>query len=377
VLTFRPARGGPSIGLPSGCRLELPTRSATLPDADVRFLAPTDGTAELLVAERAPNGTVSAGILPASTDRRPVRPFPWSELDAPPAHAHAKSGWLAALTVEQPGTLDALVLWREGHAVEQLAEGDQLSAWDARCADDDCVVLSTRVSRSTGSGATVFRGPYRASASRYRRVDIQPTGPEHYGPLAIVGVRPDRADVALSRESEVTLFRVKGDGAASVASWKGVRHAYTVLGTPDPTLIEAGRPFGGACTGQRFPLVFRSASGEKVETLVPTAPASLAAHPIGEGYLVVWVGPMSCRDTQHFVINALLADARGRPVSSPMAVTRGIGFAMTTRGDTVDLWLHLGDSLAWARGRCPAAAAAPPAPSVPPPAGSAFKSGAK
>ena len=344
-----PIDGYQGYGLPSGCRFEGPVQKATLPEGRTRFVAPRERLGALALAHAA--AAISAGFFDAAS--RTVNEAPWAELDAPPLFEHAESRWLGAwIGATASGTRRAL-LWRGGKLAEPLAEGDQLELSDFACAGDDCAVLSHLVRGAAAPGASWLAGKAGQPAAEWRRVDLDLGGDEPWLPLAIASIEPGGSGwAALSSGKHVALFRVDGARAEKKHSFDAPHGAYDATVAPEPVAVAPGAAPDRPCGAEPFPVVLMTAQGKRhvLDTAAP--PESVIARPLAKGALVGWVARVACQHLDRRVIQLTRLDASGAPASSTMGVADATGFALSTRGSELALWLVNGRELALIRGRC-------------------------
>ncbi len=338
------ARG---LGLPKGCRLELPVRHSALPGPGVRFFAATHGADELVMATTVDGSRVEkSGIVNLET--RQVVDFPWKKIETPPAADRAASGWVAAWDVARKNQRTAEV-WTSGHGTRVALVGDQLSVADLQC-DEKCALLTTYARPTIAPGATLLIGAPGAALSDWKRVDIEADPDEPWRPIEVVSI-DDSVWVALSSESKLSLWKV-GDAAKLVKELDTPHGVLDIVASPrGPVVILPGRPLD-ECTSNDFPIEVRTLENEKFVSHGQANPDAALARPLDGGAIVAWVSPESCRTRSRSLVHALLLDERGRPSSSVMAVAFAEGFAMATRGTRLDLWLRTESALTWMQADC-------------------------
>ncbi|HEY6562351.1 MAG TPA: hypothetical protein VI072_34020, partial [Polyangiaceae bacterium] len=163
-----------------------------------------------------------------------------------------------------------------------------------------------------------------------------------------------RGTVALVSSEAVALWDYTERGAVERARQETPFGVFDVVAGAEPLLVTPGAPSDGPCAEDRFPLRFAQfgKTGGTIETQTP--PRGLAARAVTGGALVVWVGPVSCRNKQRKIVYALVVRADGTPLGSPMSVADASGFAIATREDRVSLWLRTERGLIWLDARCSA-----------------------
>jgi hypothetical protein len=385
-LRFRTDSDGQRIGLPAGCRLELPTRSSPLPAGEIRFLTAPHRGDDLVLAARTAGAPLKAGVFAVPDAARP-RAFPWADLDNPPPAARHDAGWLAVVPL--PGeALQTLGLWWEGRPAEPLARGDRLVATDLHCAGDACALLTSRVSRAAGDGASVFLGSASGPASTWRRLEVPPEAADGTAPLAILEASAGRARVALSTAEGIEIWSASPEKSVREATLAVTHSAYDVFQADIAVAITAGASIAEPCRKDGFPLRIERFDGQHFPVTIPVPPDALVTRRLEGGFFVAWISSVSCRLTERTMVHGLLLDDRGAPRSSAMAIADATAFALSAEKRRVDLWLQRGARLIWASGAChpapspqgalvPGVSPTAPPPPGPLPTGSAFKSPAR
>ncbi|HEX7669932.1 MAG TPA: hypothetical protein VF395_10125 [Polyangiaceae bacterium] len=345
-----------SLGIPAGCNLEMPVRRARLPKGTARYFAPPGGTLELLLGiDEDGDGSVDrdgviggAGIV--------GRPLPWTKLDAPPIVAEGATGFLA-FDAEDTG-LGARrgVLWRDPGLTEALIDGDRLDIVDASCDGTTCVVLTTLASASAGPGATLLVGDPHTPASSWTRTDL-PGGDLGLSPFSVVRVENGVAWVALAASNAVEVFRVEKGRAESQGRLDAPFGAYDVVvgdaaSKGMPIGVAPGESIEERCKKDGFPIRLLRTKGNPVEIDGQVPPTSVLTRPLSTGFFVAWLSPISCKHEARELVRAFLVNADGTPASSAMAVSDAQGFALATHGDSVSLWLTVGQDLIWVNATC-------------------------
>jgi hypothetical protein len=369
-LSFVDHAGSQGIGMPSGCRMLLPTAQAPLPAGAVALLSEANSP-ELVVFIDAESG--QSGIVP-ERGSGPPRPFPWRALAEPPPAARSTLGWLAALPGEPSGDLQTIVLWREHQEPSALAAGDRLEPKDLACFGDTCALLSTRVSKAAGPGASIFIGSPGESAATWRRVDIRPDGEGRLEPYALVDVSRSKPTVALASPERLEVWQVNPSGAERILRMTPEHDLLGVFLADVPVVITTDRPVERPCRRDGTGLVFVRSDGGSRGVEIPVAPERLLVRRLDEGLLAVWIAPMSCRLTHRSMVHALLLDATGLPLGSAMAVAEASDFALRTAGSEATIWLHRGSRLSRASATCRAKLPDSEGPAAAAPSGSSFKS---
>jgi hypothetical protein len=356
--TFKRRDGARGFALPSGCRLSLPILEAELP-AHTRFTAADGAITDLALAAPEPTKRLRVERRAwVELEAGRARDLPWTVLDAPPHLAQSGEAWLAVET--EPGRAR---LWQQGKPAGLLGTGDRLSVADAACSSGRCAVLTTLARVNLAPGATLFTGGADQPASAWRRLDFEAKAEEAFRPLAIVDLAADasRGTVALVSPESVALWDYTERAAKERGRQDAPYGVFDIVAGAAPLLVTPEVAPDAPCAEDRFPLRFAAfgKAGSRVEAQTP--PRGLAARPVPGGALAVWVGPVSCRNKQRKIVYAIVVDADGTPLGSPMSVADASGFALATRGEHVSLWLRTAHGLIWLKARCSAPSAADPA----------------
>jgi hypothetical protein len=340
------------FGLPAGCRLDGPIRVATLADGHVRFNAIGQKLDLLAIAEGESGGASKrAGIVDLGAES--VGDAPWAEVDAPPLFGHASSGSVAVWAVSAGPAKNRVLFWRGDARAEQLLDGDGLGVVDLECRGETCAVLSTLARSAAAPGATLEIGKAAAPMSGFSRVDFEPSGNDTWHPVSIAGFDGTGSGwVALGSKS-ATLFMSFAGGKSverdRIATPEGV---FGALVAKTPLVVAPGAPLDRPCGPEEFPLLVLGPGGAKVELRTPAAPESVVVRRLGAGAIAAWVAPVSCQYQNRRVVYAALIGPDGSARSSPMAIGDATGFALSTSGSELGLWLVRDRELAWIRGRC-------------------------
>jgi hypothetical protein len=346
------------FGMPQGCRLELPIRSAPLAPGRVRFMAAKSTLDELALAigSEANDTVARRGIVGLETGK--VRDLPWEELERPPLVDRSSSGWVAAFTRGAESGVRSALFWHESSGVREIAQGDGLELADVACNRDQCAALTTLARPTRAPGATLLYGDGRGSLSR---IDLEADPAKPWRPLAITRLEGERKSVALALPDSVALWDIQGDRATKRHELSTPHGVYDVLHGDPPLFVGPGADASQPCKEDAFPLLALRPEQKEQRFAGQAAPESLIARPLTSGSILVWVAPVSCRMASRTVVHAMLLRADGAPASSPMSVTDALGFAVATRGEQVSLWLYTEQGLTWLRARCtPALADAAP-----------------
>jgi hypothetical protein len=362
-LRFEPLSTARGFGLPAGCRLELPIRSATLPAGMVRFVAAESTLGELAVATAdGDGGDVRSAWLTLSPPR--ADPLPWTRLDEPPALARAEHGVVAARETQPEGALASALLWRGTNDELELVQGDQLSVSDLACDGPSCALLTSLARRASTPGATLSVGRARDAQSLWKRFDVEADPGVAWKPFAIVDFdgRARTAWLALVAKKQIGFWHWAGGRTEPRGTLPAPHGVYDVVFAAAPLVVAPAAPPDAPCGRDDFPIAVTALGSEPFQIQTQAPPDSVIARPIGEGAIVLWVAPVSCRLTSRTVVHAALLGKDGRPTGSVMSVADATGFAVATRGDELSLWLRTSQGIAWMRGTCAAVtdASAPP-----------------
>ncbi|HVU02737.1 MAG TPA: hypothetical protein VHE30_13340 [Polyangiaceae bacterium] len=339
------------LGVPAGCRLLLPVKSTPLPAGTVRFIAPPETTSELYVAVDADgDGIVDrSGVLDGAG--AVGHALPWSKIDAPPIIVHGPAGYLALDTEDTGRGARRLMLWRELGSVEPVVEGDALEVVDARCDGTRCAVLTTLASASAGPGATLLVGEATTPPATWARTDL-PAEDARWAPLSIVRMNGTDLTVAALSEKNLGVFEVHAGTVSPSTRIAAPFGAYDVVVGARPFAVAPGESLEGGCRKDGFPLHILRAGADPLVIDGQVPPVNVLTRGLSSGFLVGWLAPVSCRHDARQFVRAFLVGPDGTPRSSTMAVADATGFALSTRGDEVDLWLAIGKELVWSKARC-------------------------
>jgi hypothetical protein len=340
------------IGLPVGCRAELPIHTAELPER-AHFVTASSALGWLAIGTGSdnPNGRTLEARALIDLESRRTGDLPWHELDAPPLVERASGAWLAALSAGNPGERQSALLWREAKPALELARGDRLEIADFVCSGDRCALLTTLARAAAAPGALVISGdPRRTDGWQQAAIEPDPSSP--WQPLSIARFDGGTSEVALSDGRSVALWRVAASSPEKLGELAAPFGAWEVVMTPVPVLISAGASLDAGCRVDAFPLRLSAFGGASHEVTIGVAPHGVIARPITQGALVAWVAPVSCQLPERTVVHLLRVDERGAPSGAPMAVADASGFALSTAGNRVSLWLRTKSGITWIRAVC-------------------------
>lgn len=357
-LSWKNEAGTAGVGVPSGCRLRLPVRSADLGGAEARILSSPNRLGELVIAvDEDGDGTVDRAAITGGPDGK-NHPVPWSALDTPPALARGARGWMAAL-VPKKGADAFAVLWRSDGKAEMLASGDSLIAHDAACTGVDCAILTTLAAKVATNGASVFRGKREAPANAWQRADLRPSGKGRSVPFALVDVTVDSAGVGLMDDRFFEVWNVGVQAPTRRLRLKTGPRLYDVIGGTPTLVLHAAEPVVTPCRKHGFRLAIHGEAQTQVLT-VPAPPERAVLRRTQGGVLLTWVAPASCRQPRTPLVHAAQLRPTGQVASAAMAVGYADDFAVSTEREAVDIWLRQGSRILAAHADCRVADAVPP-----------------
>lgn len=350
ALAWKPLDDSSFIGLPQGCVLRKGARHAALPAGSVRFVSPALGSELVLAVDVDGNDTVErAGVFGATGVVGDA--FPWTTLSAPPVIARSSSGFLAFRAADSGDGKRSVLLWAPPGRLQTLLDGDRLDVVDASCDGSTCAVLTSLASESAGPGATLVVGDPAAPASKWKRTDFG--GEEQaWTPFSIVRFRGGVVSVALSGKTAIGIWDVKAGAASRSATIETPLGAYDVLAAEVPVAVSPGERVDGECAKDGFPMKLVRADGQSSEIDGHVPPEAVVAREIDGGFVVGWLSPTRCKLRSRQMVRAFLVGPDGSPRSSTMAVAEANGFALSTHGADIDLWLARQSDLVWVKGSC-------------------------
>lgn len=288
-----------------------------------------------------------AGVLDG--DGRPSATFPWTSLSAPPAMVRLPAGFAAVRTADGENGLRTEEIWLPPGRLQRLVEGDRLEVVDAACAASQCAVLSSFAARSAGPGATVMVG--NATEASWKRIDL-PGGDDDWAPFSIAHIDDASVTVALSAHDKIAVWRVANGRPANVATIDTPLGAYDVVLGQSPIVIAPGESIDEECSKDGFTVKLLGPNGKAVAIDGHVPPETVVVRRLEGGFIVGWLSPTRCRMRSRQTARAFLLGHDGAPKSSTMAITEADGFAISTHGAELDLWLARQGELVWAKGTC-------------------------
>jgi hypothetical protein len=338
-----------AIGVPAGCVVDEPVLHAPLPKGATRFVTPSGANRELWLAEdENGDGIVDRdGIL--NDDGQPGAPLPWQKLDAPPIIAKAGSGFGIFDVANDAGTSRRVSVTRDSGKVQSLVSGDRLDLVDAACEGTTCAVLTSLAAQSSGPGATLLIGDLTKDGP-WARTDL--SGDNGVAPFSIARFRDGVAEIALSGEGFVSVVRVAKSRANIERRIDAKFGAYDVAVGDDAVAVLPGASIDAPCTADGFSVELARPGGARVAIEGQVPPVNVVTRPLGDGFVVAWIAPISCRHDARQTVRAFLVGKNGVPLSSTMAVGDATGFAVGTGGNQLNLWLSRAEELVWVRATC-------------------------
>jgi hypothetical protein len=338
------------IGLPQGCALGKLVRKTALSSGTVRFVAPPGGSELFMAVDTDGNDVVErAGILDA--EGRAGAAFPWNALGAPPGLGRQASGFFAVRAEELHNGRRRALLWRPPDRAQVLVEGDHLDVADTSCTGSKCAVLTTLASASAAAGATLLVGDPAQPTSTWRHTDFS-GGDSSLAPFSIVSVGGDAVMVALTEKGAIEVFRAEKDQPTHVGTIPTPLGAYDVLAADVPIAVAPGESIDAECNKDGFTVKLLGTDGRSFDVDGQVPPETVVARRLDGGFIVGWLSPTRCRVRSKQMVRAFLFRTDGSPATSTMAVTEAEGFAMSTHGSELDLWLARRNELIWAKATC-------------------------
>lgn len=377
--TFGLVRRDTSVALPAHCAIRGPLTRAPVAKS-TRFVADPRSLGALAIAdiaERPPRltGVAALSLDPEGTSHDP-REIPWFHPTAVPRFTHAAGGAIVA-GFDRPGAGSTSVvgLFRDGIA-EPLGEGDAFEAIDMACVEAPsgprCALLTSRIGKVAPAGAMVWVGSPKDPAAAWRSVEIVPARPDSdarpfgLGSVEVAARGRGAADagaldvnvVAILAEKGELVYVEAGEGAPrEVARIPGGHGAIDAIALPAPVAMTYATPLdddgcaADTIDGGGSGIAFSRADLPETVVRVPAPPTFGAIRRLEKGAIAAWLAPLGCNRPRR-VVYAVVLDAQGSPVSAPMAVADGTGFAVAASGADVDLFLQDDTSVTWVRMTC-------------------------
>lgn len=375
--TFEPVRIGPmfsGVALPTGCAMREPIVRAKV-SSSTRFVSVAQSLGTLVIADAdmtdSPPRLVGVAALqlnPAGATSNPIA-LPWVEAGAMPRMARTTSGeWIAAYAEPSSGKLSEVFVYLNKSATA-LGEGDKFEAIDLSCNENECALLTTRMSQAFAAGADVWKGKPSTPVSSWTRTEIVPAAGDSDArpsciarmdaPWTALDAGSGRGTVvALAEGTDLVFWGLNENKPADkprdlgkVEAPHGIVDA-TVLGRP-VALVYAAPVDEEGCARVGGAMHLARAGADPVKIQAPAPPTNGTLRPLARGGLATYLAPMGCGLPRKVAYAVVLADD-GTPVSQPMPLSDAASFAMTTQGEKVDLWIQRDEEVVWVRASCAA-----------------------
>lgn len=369
VTPFEPVRAHPFIALPAYCTARAPMLRAR---AGSRLRLAVDAHSPGAVAFAEVDGEPArvvraAGLVPDANDAAIPSTFPWFAASTPAVARSASGSWVVAASLPSATAAARIALVR-GLETTLLGEGDGFEAIDLGCspvqrsseagaAGKRCALLTTRLANVAAPGAELWIGD-DAPPAAWRRVTLGAAtdrGEAHPVALARPPDAEGRGAVAVLQTGDELAFWEVADGTSRVIGTLPAPFGLLdAIAAPTPLAMTYGaRHDEAGCADDGGRLRFERAGRPPVELRTPTPPVWGALRALGRGLLATWVAPLACGAPRK-VAFAVVLDAEGAPVSTPMAVSDASEVAVSTSGSDVDLWIAHEETLSWVRASCSA-----------------------
>jgi len=158
--------------------------------------------------------------------------------------------------------------------------------------------------------------------------------------------------VALSEKGAMEIFRTEKEQPAHVGTVQTPLGAYDVLAAQVPIVVAPGESIDSECNKDGFTVKLLGTDGRSFDIDGQVPPETVVVRRLETGFVVGWLSPTRCRVRSRQMIRAFLVDRNGKPATSTMAVTEADGFAMSTTGAELNLWLAFRNDLIWAKATC-------------------------
>lgn len=375
--TFERARIGPTfsgVALPTGCSMREPIVVAKVSSSS-RFVAVPHSLGTLVIADADMTdspprlvGVAAMQLDPLGPTSNPVA-LPWVEAGAMPRMGRTTSGeWIAAYAEPSSGKLSEVFVYFD-KAATSLGEGDKFEAIDLSCNENECALLTTRMSQVSAAGADVWKGKPSTPVTSWQRTEIIPTaGDSDARPSCIArmdtpwtapdGVSGRGAAIALAEGTDLVFWALDKDKGADkprelgkIEAPHGIIDA-TVLGRP-VALVYAAPVDEEGCARLGGAMHLERVGADPIKLQAPAPPTNGTLRPLARGGLATYLAPMGCGMPRKVAYAVVLADD-GTPVSQPMPISDAASFAMTTQGEKVDLWVQRDEEVVWIRATCSA-----------------------
>jgi hypothetical protein len=128
--------------------------------------------------------------------------------------------------------------------------------------------------------------------------------------------------------------------------------AYDVALGESPIAIAPGEHIDAECSKDGFTVKLIAPNGKAFDIDGQVPPETVVVRRLDGGFIVGWLSPTRCRTRSKQTARAFLLGRDGAPKTSTMAMTDADGFAISTHGSELDLWLARRGELVWAKGTC-------------------------
>ena len=204
------------------------------------------------------------------------------------------------------------------------------------------------------AGASLWHGKY--DAPTYDRIDVSsPPAPANALPFGLASwTETGQAVVVFESEKEVVFVADGGEAPKELARLpreQGLIDA-TTIGQTQLAVLRKGNPDELGCAPEGFAIVLARSGKDPVTLSRQAQPISGHARPLRSGGWVSWLEPVDCRNRDRKVLYGVLLRADGSPASKPTAIADSDGYAVSTQGDEVSLWMRAGSRVAWLKMTC-------------------------
>ena len=343
------------LGLPAICKPELPIVSAKV-HPKTRFFGNAEELDVLALASPQKSGkNVQSSLFKGNGSK--LVALPWRRLEAPPLLARSSLGYRFVSTEPTPpGKHRRLVWWKEKGAGQQIAQGESLEAIDLHCSGKRCTLLTSRISRVSGPGATLI------SLGAENGQEIERREIHHDAHPFALAAMASRSRGILRGRNAVLLRGLDKSNDRKIPLSKDLRLYEAVESPSDLFLFSAGRPETQACSTPGFPVtvIALSQPSQHKRFLASAPPRGLVARATSFGLLAAWIAAPNCRLAKPRVLYTQVLDATGIPAGRPFAVGPAEGFFLAAQKNRITLWvLRPGGHLARLNATCSQASQQP------------------
>lgn len=345
-LVFAPTPVGFGVALPEGCGERAPSVRAPLEGRSVYFIVGDEPAEGAIVIDRVPEpAAVWASF------RAPSRAAPLFDVEAPRLAFDGVR--FRGLYAAGPTDARTVAVTNAAEPMPRLlATGDALSVIDFRCREARCVALLPRIGKVASAGISLLTGDASERAWARRDVDLG----EGERPLGISALGASRRTSFATALGDDILVRDVDEATvkphAPVALPFGVLDTTVLQGDRVVAIGHGARVTDGCATPKPLGTLAREG--------LPAIPVPLSApllhaivRPLSRGGVLVYSAALRCHDDRRRVVTAQLLDETGAPRGPSMAVAEARGFAISTRGDEIDLVILRETEIVVAQARCP------------------------